>query len=137
MQLDIETKSHLILDAWSVRKLFRMANFQLTPKTSFRYEERLDDGYQYYYREDTRSPLLPFGFGFSYTTFKFSEAKVSVAQMLAVDGTINVCCMADNNGHRCGRLIVQLHIALLVHQLFHLAFLRRCQISFDSIYPYS
>jgi beta-glucosidase len=54
-------------------------------------------------------PLYPFGFGLSYTTFKFSKIKTSSPQ-LAKDGTVTVSVDVTNIGSRRGDEVVQLYV---------------------------
>ena len=50
-------------------------------------------------------PLFPFGFGLSYTTFEYSELKVSPA-----GDTIHVSVRVRNSGSRAGAEVVQLYL---------------------------
>ena len=54
-------------------------------------------------------PLYPFGFGLSYTTFKFSNLRTSSSQV-AKDGTVNVSVDVTNTGSRAGDEVVQLYV---------------------------
>jgi beta-glucosidase len=54
-------------------------------------------------------PLYPFGYGLSYTTFKYSNLRTSSAQ-LAKDGTVTVSVDLINTGSRAGDAVVQLYI---------------------------
>ena len=65
------------------------------------------DGHTYMYFKD--EPLYPFGFGLSYTTFKFSNLKTS-SPRLAKDGTVNVSVDVTNTGGRAGDEVVQLYV---------------------------
>jgi len=55
------------------------------------------------------APLYPFGFGLSYTTFKYANAKVS-AQKLPSNGQIAVSVDITNTGTREGEEVVQLYV---------------------------
>jgi beta-glucosidase len=64
------------------------------------------DGRTYMYFKG--EPLYPFGFGLSYTNFKFSNLKTDAAQ-LAKDGTVTVSVDVTNTGSRAGDEVVQLY----------------------------
>jgi beta-glucosidase len=55
------------------------------------------------------SPLYPFGYGLSYTTFSFDNLKVSDAQA-KVGSTLDVSVVVTNSGSRAGDAVVQLYI---------------------------
>jgi Fibronectin type III-like domain len=57
--------------------------------------------------------LFPFGFGLSYTTFAYSNLKISPAQ-IGVAGEARVSVTVTNTGKRAGDEIVQLYIRDLV-----------------------
>jgi len=65
------------------------------------------DGRTYMYFKG--EPLYPFGFGLSYTTFKYSDLKTS-SPTLAKDGEINVSVDVQNTGTRAGEEVVQLYV---------------------------
>ena len=54
-------------------------------------------------------PLYAFGFGLSYTTFKFSNLRTS-ARQIAKDGTANISVDVTNTGSRTGDEVVQLYV---------------------------
>ena len=54
-------------------------------------------------------PLYPFGYGLSYTTFKYSNLKTS-APSLAKDGSVTVSVDVKNSGRRAGDEVVQLYV---------------------------
>jgi len=54
-------------------------------------------------------PLYPFGFGLSYTTFKYSNLKTSAPQV-AKDGTVTVSVDVTNTGSRTGDAVVQVYV---------------------------
>jgi beta-glucosidase len=53
-------------------------------------------------------PLYPFGYGLSYTTFKYANLKTSSAK-LAAGGEITVSVDVTNTGKRAGDEVVQLY----------------------------
>ena len=73
-----------------------------------RYGEGLFIGYRYY---DAKSvPVqFPFGYGLSYTTFAYSNPKVSAATFKDVDG-LTVSIDVTNTGSRAGKEIVQVYV---------------------------
>ncbi len=81
------------------------------PKSADQLPPRMDynirDGYTYMYFKG--EPLYPFGFGLSYTTFKFSNIKSSSLR-LAKDGKIMVSVDVTNIGNRAGDEVVQLYV---------------------------
>lgn len=67
------------------------------------YEEDIYVGYRQFDRDNVR-PLYPFGYGLSYTTFAYSDLKVSLAND-ALTATVTV----KNTGSVAGREAVQLY----------------------------
>jgi beta-glucosidase len=60
-----------------------------------------------------KEPLFPFGFGLSYTTFAYSNLKISPAT-IGVAGEAKVSVSVRNTGSRAGDEIVQLYVRDLV-----------------------
>ena len=54
-------------------------------------------------------PLYPFGYGLSYTTFRYTNLKTDVPA-LAKDGTVTVSVDVTNTGHVAGDTVVQLYV---------------------------
>ncbi len=76
---------------------------QLPPMMDY----NIRDGRTYmYFKGD---PLYPFGFGLSYTTFKYSNLKTSSPQ-LAKDGTVTVSVDVTNTGAVAGDAVAQLYV---------------------------
>lgn len=65
------------------------------------------DGRTYMYFKS--KPLYPFGFGLSYTTFRYSNLRTS-AQSLQKDGAITISVDVTNTGNRAGDAVVQLYV---------------------------
>ncbi len=60
-----------------------------------------------------KAPLFPFGHGLSYTTFAYSDLKVS-PQQIGPAGSASVSVTVTNTGRRAGEEVVQLYINDLV-----------------------
>ncbi|HEV2418579.1 MAG TPA: glycoside hydrolase family 3 C-terminal domain-containing protein [Terriglobia bacterium] len=65
------------------------------------------DGRTYMYFKG--KPLYPFGYGLSYTTFKFANLRTSAPRMTK-DGEITVSVEVTNTGSRAGDAVVQLYV---------------------------
>ncbi|HVZ17209.1 MAG TPA: glycoside hydrolase family 3 N-terminal domain-containing protein [Terriglobales bacterium] len=61
------------------------------------------------YLGTTTDPLFPFGWGLSYTTFKYSNLRLS-QNNIGNDGSIKVLVDVTNTGQRAGDEVVQLYI---------------------------
>ena len=66
-------------------------------------------GYRYY---DTKEMAVryPFGYGLSYTTFEYSDLKLSAKEIKDTD-TLTVSLKVKNTGSMAGKEIVQLYVA--------------------------
>jgi beta-glucosidase len=73
-----------------------------------RYGEGIFVGYRYYEKKKI-DPLFPFGFGLSYTTFDYSELRLS-AQEMKPGETLEVAVDITNSGERAGQEVVQLYL---------------------------
>lgn len=69
------------------------------------YNVRHNRTYQYF----TGTPLYPFGYGLSYTTFTYSNLRIS-SGTIAPNGTITVNADVKNTGGRVGDEVAQLYI---------------------------
>lgn len=65
------------------------------------------------YLDVENSPLLPFGFGLSYTTFNYSDIKLSAAS-LNTTGKIVATVTVTNTGNYDGEEVIQLYIRDMV-----------------------
>src|SRR3984957_18597057 len=82
------------------------------------YSDKLEVGYRYYDTENV-SPLFPFGFGLSYTSFKYSKLKLSAKHVTNTtsgpDGgqgstELTVTATVKNTGSRAGADVAQLYL---------------------------
>jgi len=62
------------------------------------------------YRYFTEQPLYPFGFGLSFSSFNYSDAKVNQAQV-AADATVTISVRVTNASSVPGDEVVQLYLA--------------------------
>ena len=69
------------------------------------YKEDIFVGYRHFDHAGIQ-PLYPFGYGLSYTTFRYEQAKVE-----ALGDKIAVSITVTNTGKRTGREVVQLYVA--------------------------
>jgi beta-glucosidase len=65
--------------------------------------------FQSNYLDVSNEPLYPFGFGLSYTTFSYSDIKLSTSNLTAADSLV-VSVDVTNTGSREGKEVVQLYI---------------------------
>lgn len=75
------------------------------PKTEDRQEVNYKNGYP-----ENKQPQYPFGYGLSYTTYKYSEL-ASPASARIRDERITLSCSIKNTGELAGTEIVQLYIS--------------------------
>jgi beta-glucosidase len=75
--------------------------------TTVQYSEGIDVGYRWYDTQNS-APLFPFGFGLSYTTFGYSDLRVSGS----TDGTqdVRVSATVTNTGKVSGSDVAQLYL---------------------------
>jgi beta-glucosidase len=71
------------------------------------YTEGLQVGYRWYDAQDV-TPLFPFGYGLSYTTFRFSNLHVSGT--LGAHAKVQVTARVTNTGKRAGAEVAQLYL---------------------------
>lgn len=65
------------------------------------------------YIDAPNTPLYPFGYGLSYTTFEFSNLSISETEMTD-SGSLNVSVEMANTGERAGHEVVQLYSRKMV-----------------------
>ena len=61
------------------------------------------------YIDQLHTPLYPFGYGLSYTTFEYGDVRLDKSEMTA-DGTIRATIEVSNSGGRAGSEVVQMYI---------------------------
>lgn len=72
------------------------------------YREGVFVGYRYYDRKDMEV-LFPFGYGLSYTTFAYSNLRLS-AETISDTDTLTATVTMKNTGSRTGKTVVQLYV---------------------------
>ncbi|MGH7981434.1 MAG: fibronectin type III-like domain-contianing protein, partial [Limisphaerales bacterium] len=72
------------------------------------YVEGIYVGYRHF-DKDGIEPLFPFGFGLSYTTFRYSNLKLSSGR-LSPDGSVTASVDIANTGKRAGKEVAELYI---------------------------
>lgn len=77
---------------------------------------KAEEKYTSKYLDIPNTPLYPFGFGLSYTTFQLSNLRLS-AKQIAPNGNLTVSVDVQNTGNRAGTEVVQLYIRDLVGSL--------------------
>ncbi|MBE7679652.1 beta-glucosidase BglX [Paenibacillus sp. P13VS] len=71
--------------------------------------EKTEERYVSKYIDSPNDPLLPFGYGLSYTTFEYGDLEVSSQEMTA-DQPISIQIRVTNTGQRAGVETVQLYV---------------------------
>ena len=72
------------------------------------YREGVFVGYRYYDKKKM-AVRFPFGHGLSYTTFEYSDLKLSAEAIRDTD-TLTVTCTVTNTGSRAGKAVAQLYV---------------------------
>ena len=73
-----------------------------------KYAEGIYVGYRHFDQAGIQ-PVFPFGYGLSYTTFKYRGLNLSSSRIQA-DGTVTVSLKVENTGKRAGEEVVQLYV---------------------------
>jgi beta-glucosidase len=73
------------------------------------YYDKKPSAFRHYVLAESSEPLYPFGFGLSYTTFKYEHLKV-VPEEISADNSAKVSVEVTNAGNMMGDEIVQLYI---------------------------
>ncbi|KAH7096156.1 beta-glucosidase [Auriculariales sp. MPI-PUGE-AT-0066] len=82
-----------------------------------RYAEDLWVGYKHYIDRNI-TPLYPFGYGLSYTTFSYSDLTISTSKVSATDASkvhVSVSVKVTNTGSRTGSEVVQVFVSPPAH----------------------
>ena len=72
------------------------------------YRDGVFVGYRYYDKKDM-DVLFPFGHGLSYTTFEYSDLRLSADRIRDTD-RLTVTCTVTNTGSRPGKAVAQLYV---------------------------
>lgn len=72
-----------------------------------------NDKYKSKYIDSPNDPLFPFGYGLSYTSFVYSDIKLSVSELTG-KGSIKATVAVTNNGGHDGEEVVQCYVRDLV-----------------------
>jgi beta-glucosidase len=83
---------------------------QLPPKNDYDLTPAGTGGLGRTYMYFTRKPDYPFGYGMSYTTFRYSRARID-RRRVAAGGTVRVSFRVTNTGKRAGATVAQLYAA--------------------------
>ena len=75
-----------------------------------------DERYVSHYLDIPNEPLLPFGFGLSYTTFSYSNARLS-SEIMNSEQAITLSVSITNTGDVAGEEVVQLYIRDIVGKI--------------------
>lgn len=78
--------------------------------------ENAPDGYVSKYLDIPNEPLLPFGFGLSYTTFSYRDMKLS-SNTITSEQPIEVSVKVTNTGEHAGEEVVQMYIRDVVGEV--------------------
>ena len=96
------------------RNLGQVPIFYSMKNTGRPYEkEGLEQKYRSRYIDSPNEPLFPFGFGLSYTSFGYSNLKLS-SETLSKEGKLTISVDLTNSGNYDGAEVVQLYVQDLV-----------------------
>lgn len=73
------------------------------------YTEGLEMGYRYYDKH-TEDIWFPFGHGLSYTTFEYSNARLSSDKLESIENGVDVLIDVTNTGKVAGKEVVQIYV---------------------------
>jgi len=72
-----------------------------------------DEWFTSKYIDIPNEPLYPFGFGLSYTTFKYSNLELSSTE-IGMEEELNISVVVKNTGDRAGEEVVQMYVRDMV-----------------------
>jgi beta-glucosidase len=73
------------------------------------YSEGIDVGYRWYNARNL-TPLFPFGYGLSYTSFAFSDLRITPPQVAGRGAPVRVTARVTNTGRVAGSEVAQLYL---------------------------
>ncbi len=91
------------------RNVGQVPVFYNAKNTGRPFNEDMPSDYRSSYIDSPKSPLFPFGYGLSYTTFEYSNAKIS-SEKLKRGGSLTASIDVTNRGDMDGEEVVQLYI---------------------------
>jgi beta-glucosidase len=71
--------------------------------------QKIRERYESIYMDEANEALYPFGYGLSYSTFRYGEPRLS-QRNVPLNGTVDVAIDVTNTGSREGQEVVQLYI---------------------------
>lgn len=71
--------------------------------------KQFDEPFKSSYLDEPNSPLFPFGYGLSYTTFDYSDLLIE-PKRVSLEGTVEVSARIHNTGRRSGVEVVQVYV---------------------------
>lgn len=92
------------------------------------YSEGINIGYRYY-DATGETPLYPFGYGLSYTTFRYSNLQATTAS----DGGLNVSFVVRNTGKSAGDEVPQAYIGAPSTQPAGVQFAKKALVGYDRV----
>ena len=81
------------------------------PPFDINYTEGLNTGYRWF-ESQSKTPLFPFGFGLSYTTFVYSQLKVATPPAASKSDNVKVSFNLRNTGKLSGSEVAQVYVSL-------------------------
>ncbi len=72
------------------------------------YEEGIYVGYRHFEKNEVE-PLFPFGFGLSYTSFKFKEVDSNKDVLKSMEDSLELSVTITNTGNRAGSEVIQIY----------------------------
>lgn len=91
------------------REVGQVPIFYSMKNTGRPYGNEMLDKYKSRYLDVANDPLYPFGFGLSYSTFEYSEPKLSSSEISTTD-KLTVTCTVTNKSSVDGEEVVQLYV---------------------------
>ena len=104
------------------------SGFGSVPNCETDYSEGIFVGYRWYDKQNL-TPLYPFGYGLSYTTFRYSDLNVRQQH----DGSLRVRVKVTNTGRTAGDAVPQVYLGAPAHQPAGAQFAKQALAAFDRV----